>query len=81
MYLYSKNKKIVLIDPSKRVVYDQYGEEGLTASWDVGPRYKSTEEVLSPCFICVFFLFNDFLLPSSCVKNMKKRQSKSVSRI
>ncbi|KAI8890072.1 DnaJ-domain-containing protein [Backusella circina FSU 941] len=35
----------VLIDPSKRVIYDQYGEEGLTASWDLGPRYKSTEEL------------------------------------
>ncbi|KAI9261706.1 hypothetical protein BY458DRAFT_251653 [Sporodiniella umbellata] len=35
----------VLMDPKKRIIYDTYGEEGLTASWDVGPRYKSTEEL------------------------------------
>lgn len=37
---------IVLSDPQKRVIYDTYGEEGLNASWDIGPRYKSTEEVI-----------------------------------
>ncbi|KAI8974740.1 hypothetical protein BDB01DRAFT_853779 [Pilobolus umbonatus] len=35
----------VLSDPSKRVIYDTYGEEGLNASWDIGPRYKSPEEL------------------------------------
>lgn len=36
---------IVLSNPAKRVIYDTYGEEGLNASWDVGPRYKTPEEV------------------------------------
>ncbi|PHZ09606.1 DnaJ-domain-containing protein [Rhizopus microsporus ATCC 52813] len=35
----------VLSDPKKRIIYDTYGEEGLNASWDVGPRYKTTEEL------------------------------------
>ncbi|KAI8646159.1 hypothetical protein BD408DRAFT_337490 [Parasitella parasitica] len=35
----------VLSDPQKRIIYDTYGEEGLNASWDIGPRYKSTEEL------------------------------------
>lgn len=36
---------VVLSDPKKRIVYDTYGEEGLNASWDIGPRYKSQDEV------------------------------------
>ncbi|KAI8393501.1 uncharacterized protein BYT42DRAFT_619449 [Radiomyces spectabilis] len=35
----------VLSDPMKRVIYDTYGEEGLNASWEVGHRYKTTEEL------------------------------------
>jgi DnaJ family protein C protein 11 len=34
-----------LSDPKARIIYDTYGEEGLNASWEVGPRYKTTEEV------------------------------------
>ncbi|CAO3677610.1 unnamed protein product [Rhizopus stolonifer] len=37
--------EIVLIDSKARIIYDTYGEEGLSASWEVGPRYKSTEEL------------------------------------
>lgn len=37
---------LVLCDPAKRVIYDTYGEEGLNASWDIGPRYKTPEEVI-----------------------------------
>lgn len=36
---------IVLSDPIKRAIYDTYGEEGLNAKWEVGPRYKTSEEV------------------------------------
>lgn len=32
-------------DPIKRAIYDTYGEEGLNAKWEVGPRYKTSEEV------------------------------------
>ncbi|KAI8390212.1 hypothetical protein BD560DRAFT_380258 [Blakeslea trispora] len=35
----------VLSSPQKRAIYDTYGEEGLNATWDLGPRYKSTEEL------------------------------------
>ncbi|KAG0744655.1 hypothetical protein G6F57_009539 [Rhizopus arrhizus] len=35
----------VLSDPKARIIYDTYGEEGLNASWEVGPRYKTTEEL------------------------------------
>lgn len=43
--LSSCNSLLVLSDPQKRVIYDTYGEEGLTATWEVGPRYKTTEQV------------------------------------
>ncbi|KAI9473679.1 MAG: hypothetical protein EXX96DRAFT_578912 [Benjaminiella poitrasii] len=35
----------VLCNPQKRIIYDTYGEEGLNATWDIGPRYKTTEEL------------------------------------
>jgi hypothetical protein len=27
------------------VIYDTYGEEGLKATWEVGPKFKTPEEV------------------------------------
>ena len=35
----------VLSDPSRRFVYDMFGEEGLRTSWEVGPRNKTPEEM------------------------------------
>jgi DnaJ family protein C protein 11 len=35
----------VLTDPTKRTVYDLFGEEGLRTSWEVGPRIKTPEEM------------------------------------
>ena len=35
----------VLTDPSRRMIYDEFGEEGLRTSWDVGPRNMSPEEM------------------------------------
>lgn len=35
----------VLTDPNKRIVYDMFGEEGLSTSWEVGPRLKTPQEV------------------------------------
>jgi DnaJ family protein C protein 11 len=35
----------VLIDPRQRIIYDHFGEEGLTTSWEVGVRNKSPEEL------------------------------------
>ncbi|CAO3623679.1 unnamed protein product [Cunninghamella blakesleeana] len=35
----------VLSDPQKRIIYDTYGEEGLNATWQVGPKYKTPEEL------------------------------------
>ncbi|KAG0168455.1 hypothetical protein DFQ28_011747 [Apophysomyces sp. BC1034] len=35
----------VLTDSTKRVIYDTYGEEGLNATWEVGPRFKSVDEL------------------------------------
>lgn len=35
----------VLSDPTKRAIYDTYGEEGLNAKWEIGPRLKTPEEV------------------------------------
>ncbi|WVR07398.1 hypothetical protein IAU60_004439 [Kwoniella sp. DSM 27419] len=35
----------VLLDSSKRTIYDLFGEEGLRTSWEVGPRNKSPEEM------------------------------------
>ncbi|ORX51344.1 DnaJ-domain-containing protein [Hesseltinella vesiculosa] len=35
----------VLSDSQRRVIYDIYGEEGLQAKWEVGPKYKTPEEL------------------------------------
>ncbi|KAI9313222.1 hypothetical protein BX666DRAFT_1864679 [Dichotomocladium elegans] len=35
----------VLSDPSKRAIYDTYGEEGLNAKWEVGPKFKTPDEM------------------------------------
>ncbi|WVN90172.1 uncharacterized protein L203_105408 [Cryptococcus depauperatus CBS 7841] len=35
----------ILIDPTKRSIYDMFGEEGLKTSWEVGPRVKTPEEM------------------------------------
>ncbi|TPX36294.1 hypothetical protein SmJEL517_g01426 [Synchytrium microbalum] len=35
----------VLTDPTKRYVYDAYGEKGLSHSWDVGPRLQTPDEI------------------------------------
>ncbi|ORZ25560.1 hypothetical protein BCR42DRAFT_340731 [Absidia repens] len=35
----------VISDPQKRVIYDTYGEEGLKATWEVGPKFKTPEEL------------------------------------
>ncbi|CAI2170568.1 11680_t:CDS:10 [Funneliformis geosporum] len=35
----------VLTDPNKRIVYDMFGEEGLSTSWEVGPRLKTPQEL------------------------------------
>lgn len=40
----------MLSDPIKRAIYDTYGEEGLNAKWEVGPKYKTSEEVY--IYIC-----------------------------
>ena len=37
----------VLTDPTKRTIYDLFGEEGLKTSWEVGPKIKTTEEMRS----------------------------------
>ena len=37
----------VLTDPTKRTVYDLFGEEGLKTSWEIGPRVRTTEEMRS----------------------------------
>lgn len=34
-----------LIDPTKRAVYDMFGEEGLKTNWELGPRVKTPEEM------------------------------------
>ncbi|CAH1760477.1 15182_t:CDS:10 [Entrophospora sp. SA101] len=34
----------VLTDPTKRTIYDMFGEEGLNTSWEVGYRYKTPDE-------------------------------------
>lgn len=47
-YGWLKEYGIVLSDPIKRAIYDTYGEEGLNAKWEVGPKYKTSEEV----YIC-----------------------------
>ena len=43
----------VLTDPNKRIIYDMFGEEGLSTSWEVGPRLKTPQEV-SICQLCQF---------------------------
>ncbi|WVQ82052.1 hypothetical protein IAT38_004180 [Cryptococcus sp. DSM 104549] len=35
----------VLTDPTRRTVYDMFGEEGLRTSWEIGPRVKTPEEM------------------------------------
>ncbi|WRT68254.1 uncharacterized protein IL334_005230 [Kwoniella shivajii] len=35
----------ILIDPTKRTIYDLFGEEGLKTSWEIGPKHKSPEEL------------------------------------
>lgn len=35
----------VLSDPKQRAVYDLLGEEGLKASWEVGQKHQTAEEV------------------------------------
>ncbi|XP_022100618.1 dnaJ homolog subfamily C member 11-like [Acanthaster planci] len=35
----------VLNDPSKRAIYDVYGEKGLEAEWDVVPRRRTPQEI------------------------------------
>ncbi|KAG4303854.1 hypothetical protein PORY_002742 [Pneumocystis oryctolagi] len=37
----------VLMDPRKRWIYDMYGEEGLKFTWDVGKKFKTTDELLA----------------------------------
>ncbi|QRV81989.1 DnaJ family C protein [Ceratobasidium sp. AG-Ba] len=35
----------ILTDPNKRAIYDMFGEEGLKTKWDIGPKYKTPEEL------------------------------------
>ncbi|KAI7865902.1 hypothetical protein BDF14DRAFT_1875404 [Spinellus fusiger] len=35
----------VLTNAQKRIIYDTYGEQGLTATWEVGARFKTTDEM------------------------------------
>ncbi|KAI8084642.1 uncharacterized protein BX664DRAFT_360483 [Halteromyces radiatus] len=35
----------VLSDPQRRVIYDTYGVEGLNATWELGPKFKTPEEL------------------------------------
>ncbi|KAF8755538.1 hypothetical protein RHS01_05219 [Rhizoctonia solani] len=35
----------ILTDPSKRAIYDLFGEDGLKTKWDVGSKYKTEEEL------------------------------------
>ncbi|KAG8733748.1 hypothetical protein FRC11_003095 [Ceratobasidium sp. 423] len=35
----------ILTDPNKRAIYDLFGEDGLKTKWDVGPKYKTEEEL------------------------------------
>ncbi|KAI9496675.1 hypothetical protein BDB00DRAFT_808296 [Zychaea mexicana] len=35
----------VISDPTKRAIYDTYGEEGLSAKWEIGPKFKTPEEM------------------------------------
>lgn len=35
----------VLTDPTKRTIYDMFGEEGLKTSWEIGPRNRTPEEL------------------------------------
>ena len=37
----------VLSDPQKRLVYDTFGVKGLDTKWDIMPRGKSSDEVMS----------------------------------
>ncbi|KAG4106567.1 DnaJ-domain-containing protein [Neocallimastix lanati (nom. inval.)] len=36
----------VLGNEKNRIIYDKYGEKGLDKTWDVGPLYKTPEQVL-----------------------------------
>ncbi|CAG8520921.1 5444_t:CDS:10 [Diversispora eburnea] len=35
----------ILTDPTKRTIYDMFGEEGLNTSWEIGTRYKTPQEL------------------------------------
>ncbi|CAG8475205.1 8386_t:CDS:2, partial [Paraglomus brasilianum] len=35
----------VLVDKTKRTIYDMFGEEGLRTSWDVGMKLKTPQEL------------------------------------
>lgn len=35
----------ILTDPSRRMIYDSFGEEGLRTTWDLGPKNLSQEEM------------------------------------
>ncbi len=35
----------VLNDPSKRAIYDVYGEKGLEADWEVVPRTRTAQDI------------------------------------
>lgn len=48
-------------DPAKRAIYDTYGAEGLNATWEIGTRYKTPEEV-------AFFFLNADSMREMCVR-------------
>lgn len=35
----------ILSDSKRRMIYDSLGEEGLKTSWEIGSKYKTSEEV------------------------------------
>ncbi len=53
------------MDSNKRIVYDMFGEEGLSTSWEVGPRLKTPQEV----GICYFFLIDSLYKIEHIVSN------------
>ncbi|CAG8442147.1 2692_t:CDS:10 [Ambispora gerdemannii] len=38
-------RRQVLTDPTKRMIYDMFGEEGLRTQWEVGARLKTPQEL------------------------------------